>query len=411
MALALFPGVLGAAGITVKGSDTMVLLCQKWAETYMHENSGVDIQVTGGGSGTGIAALRNNATDIASASRQMKPEEVAAILASHGERPMEIKTAMDGICVFVNDDNPLKEISFAQLDRIFRGEIKNWSEVGGPDQPIVVYSRENSSGTYAYFKELILKDRDYTARALTMPGTAALINAISKDKNGIGYGGVGYASGVKVLAVKAGDKDPAVLPSDDTIRNNTYPISRYLYFYVLPSSNKGTIAQFINWVLGAGGQAVVKEIGYFPLSREPLAAQARESQAPAPAPVAPVSVAEPVKTTTMPAAPVATMAPAAPVATVVYATPAPSPSPAMTATSTTMLDNLIEREVMLAKREMAASLREDSLAKREAELAEQEKQMTAKAKELDQRGTDLKNKEDDYAVRRAKHPSWWSDAK
>jgi phosphate transport system substrate-binding protein len=400
--LGLTVGAAWAGDITIKGSDTMVLLCQKWAEVYMRENPNAKIQVTGGGSGTGIAALRNNSTDIASASRKMKAEEIASVLARHGERPTEIKTAMDGVCIFVNEENPLKEINLEQLEKIFRGRVQNWAEVGGPDQPIVVYSRENNSGTYSFFKETVLKDADFSARTLTMPGTAALINAVSKDKNGIGYGGVGYATGVKVLPIK-GDDGATLLPTEATVQNSKYPLARYLYFYVLPSKNKGEITKFIDWVSGPGGQAVVKEVGYFPIPERfmsgehrivkelpaektieapmatPMAAVAVTNEpAPAsmttPAPTAgavPPSAAEPAVSSrpTVPAVPVA--------APVSVASNPPAPAPTMTAT-VAAFDGMVDRAVMLAKREMSVATREDALAQREAKLAEREKEMSAK---------------------------------
>src|SRR5947207_2584800 len=175
-ALSLTTSALAApATITVKGSDTLVILAQKWAEVYMGSHPSVKIQVTGGGSGIGFAALQNGQTDIADASRPIKAAERAACIKSFGKNPREYKVALDGLSVYVNESNPLTELSLDQLEKIFTGKVKNWKDVGGSDAPITVYSRENSSGTYEFFKEHILKGQDFVSSAQTMPGTAALL--------------------------------------------------------------------------------------------------------------------------------------------------------------------------------------------------------------------------------------------
>src|SRR5262245_44563210 len=158
----------------------------------MASHPSVKIQVTGGGSGIGFAALQNNTTDIADASRPIKPAERAACIKSFGKNPREYKVALDGLSVFVNSANPIKEVSIDQLEQIFTGKAENWKEFGGKDTPIIVYSRENSSGTYEFFKEHVLKGRDFTPRAQTMQGTAALLQSVSRDPNAVGYGGAAY---------------------------------------------------------------------------------------------------------------------------------------------------------------------------------------------------------------------------
>ncbi|MBN2572924.1 MAG: phosphate ABC transporter substrate-binding protein, partial [Deltaproteobacteria bacterium] len=178
-----------AGTITMKGSDTMVLLGQRWAEEYMKKQPKTTLQVTGGGSGTGISALINGTTDICQASRGMKDSEKAKLQERHKTTGTEIAVARDGLSVYVNATNPIKALSLDQLRLIFTGKITNWKEVGGADRKIIVYSRENSSGTYVFFKEHVLKNADYTPRAQSMPGTAAVVNAVAKEKNGIGYGG------------------------------------------------------------------------------------------------------------------------------------------------------------------------------------------------------------------------------
>lgn len=254
-----------AGSITAKGSDTLVILAQKWAEVYMSKNPAVKIQVTGGGSGTGFAALQNQTTDLANASRKIKAKEIEACIKAFGKRPTEYKVALDGLSVYVNESNPIKELAMEQLEGIFTGKVRNWKEVGGDDVPITLYSRENSSGTYEFFKEHVLKGRDFAASAQTMPGTAAVLQAVAKDKNGIGYGGAAYGAGAKHLAVKKDSNSPAVEPGEETVVNGTYPIWRYLYIYVNPSLDKGDLAAYLNWIRGEEGQKLVKEIGYYPL--------------------------------------------------------------------------------------------------------------------------------------------------
>ena len=167
-----------AANVTVKGSDTMVVLGQRWAEEYMKKHPKATIQVTGGGSGTGISALINGTTDICEASRAMKDAEKKKLAEKAGAPPIETVVARDGLSVYVNDSNPINELTMAQLKAIFTGKVTSWKDVGGPNAKIIPYSRENSSGTYVFFKEHVLENADYTPRAQNMPGTAAVVNAV-----------------------------------------------------------------------------------------------------------------------------------------------------------------------------------------------------------------------------------------
>jgi phosphate transport system substrate-binding protein len=262
--LSLVPSLAMAGTIAIKGSDTMVVLGQRWAEDYMKKNPGTVIQVTGGGSGTGISALINGTTDICEASRSMKPAEVDQLKAKTNAPPDEITVAKDGLSVYVNDSNPLKELTMDQLKGIFTGKTQNWKEIGGPDAKIIPYSRENSSGTYVFFKEHVLQNADYTPRAQAMPGTAAVVNAVAKEKFSIGYGGAAYAKGIKVIKIKKDAASPAIEPSDATVKNGSYPLSRPLFFY-LRAKPAGEIKSFIDWVLSGEGQAVVLKVGYFPI--------------------------------------------------------------------------------------------------------------------------------------------------
>jgi phosphate transport system substrate-binding protein len=250
--------------ITVKGSDTMVILAQRWAERYMASHPNVAVQVTGGGSGTGISALINGTTDICNASRPMKPSERDKLKQRFGTRGVEIKAALDGLSVYVNDANPVAELNLDQIRSIYTGKITNWKEVGGPDQKIILYGRENNSGTYVYFKDNVLMGDDYTSTMQSMPGTAAVVNAVARDKNGVGYGGAAYGKGIREIKVKKDASSPAYAPTQENIKSGLYPISRYLYMYV-KNRPTGALKEYIDWTLGNEGQSIVTEVGYFPI--------------------------------------------------------------------------------------------------------------------------------------------------
>ena len=277
--LALLPAVLFMGGcgggndtgrttksITIKGSDTMVILGQRWAETYMKLHPEMRIQVTGGGSGTGIAALINGGTDICEASRQMKEKERKMVRERHGHDVREIPVALDGVAVYLHESNPIQSLTEAQLKAIYTGTITNWHDVGGNDQRIVAYGRENNSGTYVFFKEHVLDNEDFAREVQTLPGTAAVVNAVSKDPASLGYGGIAYASGVKAVAVKRDDSSEAVMPSLETVASGRYPLSRQLFFYTIGEPT-GQVKEFIDWTLSPEGQEICKEVGYYPLNQ------------------------------------------------------------------------------------------------------------------------------------------------
>jgi phosphate transport system substrate-binding protein len=267
--IAILLGLVGFAfapaadKITVKGSDTMVILAQKWAEVYMKINPNTSVQVTGGGSGVGISALINGATDICNSSRKMKSTEKDKLKARYNTLGVEVACAKDGITIYLNSANKVKELSIKQLSEIFKGNIKNWKEVGGADSDIKLYGRENSSGTYVFFQENVVKG-DYASSCQTLPGTAAVVNAVKKDPAGIGYGGAAYAEGISICKVKKDDNSMAYLPSAETIKNNEYPITRFLYMY-LRNKPTGTMKNYIDWILGPEGQKLVVDMGYFPV--------------------------------------------------------------------------------------------------------------------------------------------------
>ncbi|MGH9458023.1 MAG: phosphate ABC transporter substrate-binding protein [Thermoanaerobaculia bacterium] len=261
--------------LTIKGSDTMVILGQRLAEEYMQQNPGTIVQVNGGGSGTGIAALINGTVDLAQASRAMKPEERESVAKNRNAAVVETPVALDALAVFVHRSNPVENVTIEQLKQIFQGTITNWTQVGGPDVPIILYGRENSSGTYDYFREHVLGGEDFAPRVQTLQGTAAVINAVAKDSAGIGYGGIAYASDVKALGIAAGG-NPPVTPSDESVANGTYPLARHLYYYYLENAPE-RVTNFVRYSLTPEAQQLVEKVGYFPLS---TTRQAAETNAP-----------------------------------------------------------------------------------------------------------------------------------
>ncbi|HEY0143190.1 MAG TPA: phosphate ABC transporter substrate-binding protein [Thermoanaerobaculia bacterium] len=263
-ALPLALPLFAAKPISIKGSDTMVIMNARLAEAFMAKNPGVTIQVGGGGSGVGIAALLNGTTDIAASSRPVRPAEIDRLKQRFATLGHAVPIARDGLSVYLNEKNPLRELTMQQIMDIYTGRVTNWKQVGGNDAPIILYSRENSSGTYTYFRDNVLRGKDFAPRAQTLQGTAAVVNAVAKDPNGIGYGGAAYAKGIRFAAVKKDASTPGVLPTLDNVRNGSYPISRYLYLY-LRARPAGDMKKFIDWALTAEGQAIVTKVGYFPV--------------------------------------------------------------------------------------------------------------------------------------------------
>lgn len=254
--------------LSVKGSDTMVHLVSIWAEDFMASQPGIDISVTGGGSGTGIASLINGTTDICSSSRSLKEKELD-LLRKANITPLEIPVARDGLVLIVHPENPINQLTTEQLRLIFTGKIKNWQEVGGPNQPIQVMSRESSSGTFVFFQEHVMNKEDYTPAARLLPGTSALVQAVAADRWTIAYVGLGFAEEahgkVKALAIQSPGQSAAVLPSEETIKAGSYAISRPLFFYT-NGAPQGANKEFVDFCLSPTGQNIVRKAGYVPIS-------------------------------------------------------------------------------------------------------------------------------------------------
>lgn len=251
--------------LTIKGSDTMVHLVSAWAEDYMATHPRIEISVTGGGSGTGIAALINGTTDIAAASRDMKESEVENAR-TRGVEPVEIAVARDGIAIIVHSENPIDALTVEQLEKIYTGQTTNWRDVGGEDRDILVLSRESNSGTYVFFQEHVLNKKDYSPRARLMPATSGILQSVGDDRGAIGYVGLGYVEGgdvdrVKVIGVKERSDADAIRPSSETVQSGEYSVARPLFLYT-NGQPRGLVAEFVAFALSPEGQDVVRETGY-----------------------------------------------------------------------------------------------------------------------------------------------------
>ncbi len=254
-----------------KGSDTIVNLALAWAERYQTVRPEVSISVTGGGSGTGIAALINGTVDIANASRQISPEELAAA-SQGGQEPVEFVIARDAIAVVINPSNPVDQLTLQQISDIYSGKINNWSEVGGEDRPIVRLSRETNSGTHVYFLEEVLRlgdennDTLFSRDTLLLPSSEGIGSEVRDNPNALGYDGLGYVTeDMKMVAVARDENSPYYLPSIETVNSGDYPVARDLYMYTATTPD-GVVEEYLNWILASEAQQIVAELGFVPVS-------------------------------------------------------------------------------------------------------------------------------------------------
>jgi phosphate transport system substrate-binding protein len=263
----------GQRAIQNKGSDTMVNLALAWAEAYRELRPDVSIAVTGGGSGTGIAALINGTVDIANASREMKDNEIEEARAN-GIEPVEHLVAIDALAIIVNPANPVSQLTIDQLADIFTGRITNWRDLGGDDAGIILVSRETNSGTHVYFLDEVVRKGDsdntdiFAPQTILMPSSVGITSEIQRNPHAIGYDGLGYVTEhEKLIAVATDAESPFVLPSVQTGSDGTYPIARGLYMYTA-GEPAGEIAQFLTWIIGPEGQQIVADLGFVPLTKE-----------------------------------------------------------------------------------------------------------------------------------------------
>lgn len=263
IAIIIAASCYNASAQKIKGSDTVLPLTQALSEIYMAAHPAATVTVTGGGSGVGISALLEGTTDIAMASRRITFNEKMKMKQS-GHEPCEFVVAYDALAVVVNPANPVKELTREQLEAIFRGKITNWKEVGGNDAKIVVYSRETSSGTYEFFKESVLENKNYMAGVLSMPATGAIIQSVSQTKGAIGYVGLAYLNPrVKAVPVSYDGGRHYVYPSVENAMDKTYPIVRPLYYYY-DRVKTDEVMPFIKFIESAQGQEKTLELGFIP---------------------------------------------------------------------------------------------------------------------------------------------------
>jgi phosphate transport system substrate-binding protein len=261
-----------AASIQVKGSDTMVNLAQAWAEEYKKVAPAVNVEVSGGGSGVGIAALIKGTIDIADASRNMKPDEIAQAKKNTGKEPKEFVVGYDALAIYINKQNPLNEITLDQIAQIYAedGKITKWSQLGVTipgvsDDTIVRVGRQSSSGTYDFLREHVLKNKDFKNGSRDMNGSKEVVELVASTPTAIGYSGMGYATPeVKMLKIAAKTGDPSYPPNVENTLQKTYPIARSLQVYTLGEPD-GAVKEYINWLMSDAGQKIVETSGYVPM--------------------------------------------------------------------------------------------------------------------------------------------------
>lgn len=258
------------AYIENKGSDTIVNLALAWAERYQNDHPDVRISVTGGGTGTGMAALINGTVDIANASRQIKSEEIQAAK-ENGIDPVEFIIARDAIAVIVNPTNPVSTLTLGQISDIYSGAFDNWKQVGGEDRPIVRLSRETNSGTHVYFLETVLRLGEkenktlFSMDTLLLPSSEGIIIEVRQNPNAIGYDGLGYVpADLKMIAIAEKEGQPFYLPSIESVNDKTYPIARDLYMYT-QGQPVGAVRDYLDWIMSVDAQVIVAELGFVPI--------------------------------------------------------------------------------------------------------------------------------------------------
>jgi phosphate transport system substrate-binding protein len=260
----------GGQSIQIKGSDTIVNLVQVWAEKFVENKPDINVGVTGGGSGTGFAALFNGTCDIAMSSREIEEKE-KNLAAVKNVSPVEFKVGLDGLAILINKDNPADKLTVSQLRDIFTAKITNWKEVGGPDMKIVILSRESNSGTHMFFKEHVIRGGDknskteFSVHSLLMPSSQAIYDEIYQNPHALGYVGMGFINDkVKAVSVAVDENSQYVYPTPENVLSGKYPVSRPLYLYT-DGSPQGLTKDFIDYALSDEGQKIVLETDFVPI--------------------------------------------------------------------------------------------------------------------------------------------------
>ena len=264
-ALLLAEHCASAGPITIRGPAALAALVQKWATAYTNVHPQARFQVVVCGDNACFTALQNRRADVVATARKIRLNESQACARLLGRRPTEYRVAIEGLSVYVNAENPVGELDVDQLGKVFAGQISNWQQLGGPDLPITLYGREKASSSYELCQEQVLKGETLLGSAQAMPNNAALLRALSRDKGGIGFGGLATAAGAKALRLKKRADLPGAEPTEETVLAGSYPVRRWLYLYVDPAQDRGQVAAFLDWVRSDEGQKVVQAAGYYPL--------------------------------------------------------------------------------------------------------------------------------------------------
>lgn len=260
-------GALAQEQIRIRGSDTMLHLNEQWAKVFMQQNKDVSLVVGGGGSGVGLRSLIAGEVELAAASRELKAEEVAALTTADQRPPLRVEVALDAVAVYVHESSQVSWLTIEQLRKIYDGSYTNWSEVGGRNAPISLYSRNNDSGTFAFFTELVMQGKTMHPSTQMLPSTEAVTGIVSRNLRGIGYGGIGYAAGVRSVRIIDTESNEPVEPSNLNVVTEMYPLSRPLLLYARADKVTPKTEAFLRWILGVRGQKIVAEEHYFPLPK------------------------------------------------------------------------------------------------------------------------------------------------
>lgn len=264
---ALAVGAVAGGTVSVKGSDTMLIVNQRWAESYSKSMGGA-VAVTGGGSSIGIRAFINGVADICASSRAMRESEIRSAR-SRGSIANEIPVCLDGLAIAVHATNKVSSLSMEDLRRIYIGQVTNWKQVGGADEPITVFSRDANSGTYGFFQLNVLKNQNWGPQVRFLPSTSEEAREVARTEGGVAYGGVAYFKGkknIRIVPISAKEGGEALAPTEDNVRGKKYPIWRYLYFYT-NGKPSGDTKKFIDYVLSPAGQRIAEEVGYYSLKQ------------------------------------------------------------------------------------------------------------------------------------------------
>mgnify|MGYP006286644771 CR=1 FL=1 len=244
--------------IRIKGSTTMLLLTKRLAAEYMHEHPGVSIYVSGGGTSAGFKALSEGEADICMASRNLKPKEIQILAEKYEKVGMSFLVAKDALSIYLNPSNQVTDLKINELRKIFTGGINNWKKLGGRDKEIIPVVRPENSGTHEYFKQLVMENEDYTSDAVVKNTNRQMLEEVTGNDGSIGYGGIAFKGFVAYAKING------IAPTEENIRNDTYPITRYLHFYTVQTP-RGPAKGFINWVMSSRGQKIIREFGYISL--------------------------------------------------------------------------------------------------------------------------------------------------